>query len=117
MASLSTCRLGLWLGWQILLNLNIDPHIIGITESGANKDIADAKLELTGYAMVRRDLMGRRGGEVILYIKEYIHAYELKLEREVDCDEAGWCNTVTGNSTLTFVYRRPYIKEEKYKTL
>ena len=23
MASLSTCHLGLWLGWQILLNLNI----------------------------------------------------------------------------------------------
>ena len=43
---------------------DIDPHIIGITESGANKDIADAKLGLTGYVMVRRDLMGRRGVEL-----------------------------------------------------
>ena len=55
---------------------DIDPHIIGITESWANKDIADAKL-------------GRRGGGVILYIKESIQAYEIKLEREADCDEAG----------------------------
>ena len=26
-----------------------DPHIIGITESWANKDISDAELRLTGY--------------------------------------------------------------------
>ena len=29
--------------------LNIDSHIIGITESWANKDIPDAELGLTGY--------------------------------------------------------------------
>ena len=34
---------------------NIDPHIIGITESWANKDIPDAELGLTGYIMFRRD--------------------------------------------------------------
>ena len=28
---------------------DIDPHIIGITESWANKDISDAELGLTGY--------------------------------------------------------------------
>ena len=33
---------------------DIDPHIIGITESWANKDIADAELGLTGYVMFRR---------------------------------------------------------------
>ena len=32
-----------------------DPKIIGITESWANKDIADAELVLTGYIMFRRD--------------------------------------------------------------
>ena len=43
-----------------------------ITESWANKDIADAEFRLTGYVMFRRDRIGRRGGGVILYIKEYI---------------------------------------------
>ena len=30
-----------------------DPHVIGITESWSNKDIVDAELALTGYAMLR----------------------------------------------------------------
>ena len=54
-----------------------DPHIIGITESWANKDISDAELGLTGYVMCRRDRIGKRGGGVILYIKESIQAYKL----------------------------------------
>ena len=54
---------------------DIDPHIIGITESWANTDITDAELGLTGYVMFRRDRMGRRGGGVILYVKESIQAY------------------------------------------
>ena len=57
-----------------------DPHIIDITESWANKDILDAELGLNGYvSMFRKDRIGRRGGGVILYIKKYIQAYELKL--------------------------------------
>ena len=57
--------------------------------------------------MFRRDQIGRRGGGVILYIKESIQACEIKLERETDFDEAVWCNIVTGNSTLSIglVYR------------
>ena len=70
---------------------DIDPHIIGITESWANKDITDAELGLTGYVMFRKDRIGRRCGGVILYIKESIQAYEIKLEREADYDEAVWC--------------------------
>ena len=56
----------------------IKPHIIGITESWANNDIADAELGLEGYVMSRKDRMGRRGGGgVLLYIKETIPAYEV----------------------------------------
>ena len=69
---------------------DIDPHIIGITESWANEDITDAELGLTGYVIFRRDRIGRRGGGFILYVKESIQAYEIKLEREADCDEAVW---------------------------
>ena len=71
----------------------IDPHIIDITESWANIDITDAELGLTGYVMLRRDRIGRRGGGVILYIKESIRAYEMKL-REAVCDEGVWCKIV-----------------------
>ena len=93
---------------------DIDPHIIGITESWANIDITDAELGLTGYIMFRRDRIGRRRGGVILYFKESIQAYEIKLEREAEYDEAGSCNIVTRNSTLTIglVYRSPNINEE-----
>ena len=88
---------------------DIDPHIIGITESWANIDIADAELGLTRYAMFLRDRIGRRGGGVILYVKESIQAYEIKLEREAYCDETVWCKIVSSNSKLTvgLVYRSP----------
>ena len=50
----------------------INPHIIGITEPWANTDITDAELGLTGYVMFRIYQIGRRGGGVILYVKESI---------------------------------------------
>ena len=58
--------------------------------------------------------MKRKKGGVILYIKKYIQAYEIKLEREANCDEAVWCNIATGNSTLTIVLvcQSPSINEE-----
>ena len=64
--------------------------------------------------MFRKDRIGRRGGGVILYVKESIQAYEIKLEREADCDEAVWCKIVSGNSKLTIglVYRNSNINEE-----
>ena len=93
---------------------DIDSHIIGITESWANTDITDAELGLTGYVMFRRDRIGRRGGGVIVYVKEYIQAYEIKSEREADCYEAISRKIVSGISKLTIrlVYRSPSINEE-----
>ena len=45
--------------------------------------------------MFRKYRIGRRGGGVILYVKESIQAYEIKLERGADCDdEAVWCKIV-----------------------
>ena len=71
------------------LNIMVDdikPHIIGITESWANNDITDAELGLEGYVMFRKDRIGRRGGGVLLYIKETIPAYEVQLQEEADCN-------------------------------
>ena len=50
--------------------------------------------------MFRKDRRERRGGGVILYIKESIQAHEITLKSEADCEEAIWCNIVTRNSTL-----------------
>ena len=38
--------------------------------------------------MFRKDRIGRRGGGIILYIKESIQAYEIKLEKEAECEDA-----------------------------
>ena len=76
---------------------DIDPHIIGITKSWANTDITYTELGLAGYVMFRRDRIGRMGGGVILNVKEYIQAYEIKLEREAYYDEAFWCKIFSGN--------------------
>ena len=84
---------------NIMVN-DSDPHIIGITESWANKHITDAELGLEGYVMFRKDRMGRRGGGVLLYVKDTIPAYEIQLREEADCEEAIWCKLVTGHNTL-----------------
>ena len=99
------------------LNIMVDdikPHIIGITESWANNDITDAELVLEGYAMFRKDRMGRRRGGVLLYIKDTIPAYEVQLQEEADCNEAIWCKLVTGDTTVTIgvVYRCPNITKQ-----
>ena len=62
---------------------DIDPHIIGIIDSWANIDIADAELGLTVYVTFRRDLTGRRGGGVISYILLNVVMYnKTKLSRD-----------------------------------
>ena len=43
--------------------------------------------------MFRKDRMGKRGGGVLLYIKETIPAYEVQLQEEADCKEALRCNS------------------------
>ena len=93
---------------------NIKPHIIGITESWANKDITNAELGLEGYVMFRKDRIGRRGGGVLLYIKDTIPAYEVQLQEEADCNEAIWCNLVTGHTAVIIgvVYRCPNITKQ-----
>ena len=53
--------------------------------------------------MFRRDRIGRRGGGVILYVKESIQAYEIKLEREADCDEAVWWKLVSGKKKYYWI--------------
>ena len=50
--------------------------------------VEDAELGLTGYVKFKRVQIERRGGGVILYVKESIQADEIKLEMEADYNEA-----------------------------
>ena len=76
--------------------------------------IADAELGLAGYVMFRKDRMGRRGGGVLLYIKETTPSYEVQLSEQADYKEAIWCKLVTGHTTVTIgvVYRCPNITKQ-----
>jgi hypothetical protein len=51
--------------------------------------------------MFRKYIIGNSGDGVSLYIQESNQAYEIQLEKEAECEEAVWCNKVTGNSPLT----------------
>ena len=98
---------------------DIEPDIIGITESWAHKDMVDAERMLSGYVMFRKDRQERMGGGVIMYIKDSIQAYELQMEKEAECEEGIWCNIATKNSTLTkgLIYRSPNIRQEDVEKL
>ena len=54
---------------------DIDPHVIGVTESWVKKYRVNAELSLTGYIMFRKDRRERRGG-VIIYILANLHNTE-----------------------------------------
>ena len=94
---------------------DIKPHIIGITESWAHNDITDAELGLEGYVMFRKDRIAKKGGGVILYIKDTIPAYEVQLQDEAECNDAIWFKLVTGHTRVTIgvVYRCPNITKQK----
>ena len=65
---------------------DIKPHIIGtvITEARAHNDITYAELGLEGYVMFWNNTIEKKGGGVLLYIKENIPAYEVQLSEKVD---------------------------------
>ena len=50
------------------MEADVKSQAIRFTRSWANKDIADFKLALIGYALFRKDRRERRRGGVILYI-------------------------------------------------
>ena len=104
------------------LNIMVDdikPHIIGITESWANNDITGAELGLEGYVMFRKYIIGRRGGGVLLYIRETMPAYEVQLRGEADCNEVIWCKLVAGHTTVTIgvVHRCPNITKQNNENI
>ena len=92
--------------------------------SYTHNDITDAELRLEGYVMFRKDRIGKKGGGVLLYIKDTIPAYEVQLQNEADCNEAIWCNLVVNRtynsyhwSSIIFFYRCPNITKQNNETI
>ena len=50
--------------------------------------------------MFRKDRMGRRGGGVLLYVKDIIPAYEIQLRDSSDQEEAIRSIFITGHKTV-----------------
>ena len=94
---------------------DVEPDIIGITETWTRPDMGNAEFSLKGYQMFRKDREVRRGGGVALYIKQSIQAYEFQINNVVDYDEAIWCNILIRGAKLTVgvVYRRPSTSKEQ----
>ena len=76
-------------------------------------------MRLAGYVMFRKDIMGRRGGGVLLYIKELIPAFVVQLQLEADCNEATWCKLVTRHTAFTIgvVCRCPNVTQPNNETI
>ena len=56
---------------------DIQPDIIGITESWANDNIIDAELQIEGYQMFRCDRnIEHKGGGVLLYVRNLLNPSE-----------------------------------------
>ena len=58
----------------------LNPDVIGVTETWATPLIADSELALAGYDMFRQDRpVNREGGGVLLYVRSSLHAVQCEL--------------------------------------
>ena len=55
----------------------LSPAVVGITESWLTENNSNEEVEMEGYKLVRRDREGKRGGGVMVYIKEEYTVREL----------------------------------------
>ena len=70
---------------------NLQPDIIGVTESWTNDKIFDSELHLDNYCIFRCDrCSGIRGGGVLLYVKESLHPVEFHTKTVYG--EHVWCS-------------------------
>jgi len=68
--------------------------IIAVTESWANDDMSDSELWINGYHMYRMDCLtdcGKKGGGVLLYIKDTIRSSALSVLVNAEFHDSIWC--------------------------
>ena len=88
---------------------DINPDVIGVTESWLTSEVLDSELALDGYDLFRKDRpVDREGGGVLLYVKKDLHA--VQYESPVDFPEQVWCYFSDANNTKCYIgvcYRTP----------
>ena len=80
-----------------------------MVETWATAQINDAELFLEGYNMFRKDRIGGKGGEVILFIKENLAARLDNSCSDVEFEESLWCIVEISRIKLLvrLCYRKP----------
>ena len=81
--------------------LEKDYDIIAVVETWAHSGIGDAELTTEGFDMHRADRKGKRGGGVVIYVKETLMSSytnnNVNIEAFEDCV---WCNIQTTDEKI-----------------
>ena len=94
------------------------PEIVGITESWISTATTDfeGEYELPGYKIFRKDRIGKKGGGVLLYVKESLNPVDCELVTEQEMLGVVLKN-LKKDLYLYLVYRPPHQAIEKDKSL
>ena len=92
--------------------------IIGITETWIQEKTKDfiGEYDIPGYKLFKKDRLIKKGGGVILYVKNHLNPVEIKMETEFEVIGAN-INTLGNKMSVVVVYRPPHQSEEQDKEL
>ena len=90
---------------------DLNPDIIGITESWTSSHIFDSELKIDGYDLFRQDRpIDRDGGGVLLYVRSTLHAVQFNLSAKFP--EQVWCYVLDTKGHGCYIgvcYRSPTV--------
>jgi len=84
-------------------------HILGLCETFLNKEIQDSDLQIPNFNCIRRDRDSRKGGGIVVYIKDNI-PFQHKLDLNTCSLESVWIEIMFPNTKsflINFIYRPP----------
>ena len=88
--------------------------VCGFCETFLTDSISDDMIKIHNYIFERKDRQLKKGGGILVYIKENI-LYIRRKDLESESIEAIWieiCFCKTKSFLMCFIYRPPYIKLE-----
>ena len=94
------------------------PEIVGITESWISTDTTDfiGEFHIPGYKIIKKDRSGKKGGGVLLYIKEFLDPIDCELITEHEMIGVVLKN-LKKELYFYLVYRPPHQAVEKDESL